>query len=107
MDSEVPPILGRKACEKLNLINRVQAINSVNDDDFLKIYEDCFGEVGTSPNIHHITVDPNVNPVIHAACKIPIALQSKLKCELDKMIDLDVIEPVNGPSGLGQFISCC
>jgi len=38
-----------------------------------------FGEIGTLPKTHHITVDENVKPVIHVARRIPFALKDRLK----------------------------
>jgi hypothetical protein len=91
-----PPILGLKSCEKLNLINRIMKINA--ETDLSKEFSDCFGELGQLPETHHITVDPNIAPVVHAARKVPIALQEKLRNELFRMTELDVIEPVDTPS---------
>ena len=99
--SNSPPIIGLKASEKLNLVNRhVHLINNkaYKNFNYVKEYNDCFGDIGTLPKIHHITVDPNITPVIHAARKVPLALQGKLKAELDRMINLNVIESVTGPS---------
>ena len=66
----------------------------------LKQYEKCFGDLGTLPDEHHITLDKNVPPVIHAVRKIPYAILPNLKNELERMSKMGVIVPV------GQLISC-
>ena len=91
-----PPIHGLQSSEKLNLINRVMAINS--ETDFKHEYSDCFGELGTLPKTHHITLNKEVPPVIHAARSVPFSIHTKLKDELSRMVKLEVIEPVEGPS---------
>ena len=50
------------------------------------------------PGIHHITINPNVQPVVQPPRIIPIALQSKLKEELDHMIKLDIIKKADEPT---------
>ena len=62
------------------------------------IFSDCFGELERLSIVHHITVDPNVSPVIHSPTRIPVALQDKLKCTLDKMVKSDAIEPITEPT---------
>ena len=91
-DTNSPPILGLESCEKLNLVNRIMKITC--DDDFINEFNNCFGELGTLPKIHHITINPNAIPIIHSARKVPIALHF----ELDRMIELEIIEPVEGTS---------
>ena len=64
----------------------------------LKQYEKCFGDLRTLPGEHHITLDKNVPPVIHAVRKILYAILPNLKNELERMSKMGVIVPVNGPS---------
>ena len=44
--------------------------------------------------MHHIQIDPTVNPVVEAPRRIPLALRSQVKEELDRMQQLGVITPV-------------
>ena len=44
-----------------------------------------FTGIGLFPGEHRIEIDPDVNPVIHAAQRIPIVLQKRLKEELNEM----------------------
>ena len=96
VDIDSVPILGLKASERLNLIQRVHTIDMTND--ILEQYDDCFDEIGTLPKVHRIVIDENVPPVVHSSRKIPIALKEEVKEELDRMMRLDVIEPVTEPT---------
>ena len=97
-DTDSPSILGLKSCEKLNLISRVMEINSEFDNEIFETFNDCFGDLGTLPKTHHITINENVNPVVHAARRVPFALKDKLKSELDRMIKMNIIEPITEPT---------
>ena len=83
--------------ENLNLIKRVLKIDTTHID-FLAEYSDRFGQIGCLPGTHHIVPKDNMTPVIHAPWRVPVALHSKLKEELERMKKLDIIEPVNEPS---------
>lgn len=95
-DTKSPPILGLKTSVNLNLIHRIMDVRKEEQDEtstrkeyassieFLKEYEECFGELGCLPNKHHICIDPNIKPVINPSRRVPITLQNKLKAELDQ-----------------------
>ena len=91
------PILGLKTSENLNLIKRVLHVNS-SVANFTEEYSDCFGEIGCLPGAHHITIDETATPIIHPPRRVPHSLKPKLKEELQRMVDLEVIEPASGPS---------
>ena len=57
-------------------------------------FSDCFEEIGTLKNTRHIEIKDNITPVVTLVRKILIALKPKL--ENKRMVDLDIIEPVNG-----------
>ena len=97
-DTNSPPIIGINSSKQLNLIKRILSISNSQKRDFLNEYKDCFGEKGTLPKVHHITIDQNITPVVTPARKIPIALLDKLKLELERMRGPDIIEPVNEPT---------
>ena len=89
------PILGLQACERLNLVKR---IDSSSSSEYTTEYSDCFGELGTLDTMHHIYTDPSIPPVIDACRKVPIALQPRLKAELQRMENLEIIKPVTEPT---------
>ena len=92
------PIIGLKACEKLNLIKRIYQLNK-NYDELLQRYDSTFGDLGCLPGEYHINIDPNAKPVVHPARRVPFALKAKLKAELQRMVSLDVIAKVDKPTG--------
>ena len=58
-------------------------------------------ELGCITNTtHHIEIDPNHKPVVHPPRRVPVALRSKLKNELNRMEQLNVIERVHEPTDL-------
>ena len=83
---------------KLKLIQRVRNITQNNSRTFFAEFNDCFGDIGSLPKTHHISVKPEVTPIISPARRIPVALHDKVKSELDRIIKLDVIEPVSEPT---------
>ena len=54
----------------------------------------CFGEIGTLKTTHHIEIKDNLTPMVTPVRKIPLALKPKLEKGLKRMVDLDIIEPV-------------
>ena len=89
-------ILGVKACDRLGLVKRVYTISEgVKDPDSLENTigqnSDLFEGLGCLPGEHKITVDKSVTPVITPCRKIPFALHDKLRDELKRMEDMDVI----------------
>ncbi|XP_046856095.1 uncharacterized protein K02A2.6-like [Xenia sp. Carnegie-2017] len=92
-----PPLIGLQTSIDLNLIKRVWTINA-KTPNFIQEYKDVFGELGCLKGEHHISIDPNVTPVVHPPRKIPLSLMEHLKAELERMCKLDVIEKVDEPT---------
>ena len=100
VDSDSVPILGLNTSVKLNLIKQTYQI-SKNVQFAVPIQEefsDCFGEIGCLPRVHHIEIRDDVKPVITPVRKVPFALKPKLKKELKRMVDLEIIEQVEKPT---------
>jgi hypothetical protein len=96
-DTESPPLLGLQTCQKLNIIKRIWAVNT-SDPNLMAEYKDVFGEIGCLQGEYHIITDPEVKPVIHPPRKIPISMMDKLKAELERMKQLDLIDKIDEPS---------
>ena len=97
VDSKFVPFLGLATSESLNLIKHISAVN-VSNEQVLVEFSDCLGEIGTLKNTHHIEIKDNVTPVVNPVGKIPLALKPKLEKELQRMDDLDIIEPLQKPT---------
>ena len=98
VDTFSPPILGLKACLQLNLIKVIMSVNENEIDDILKRYSNVFKGLGCLKEPYKIEIDKSVSPVIHPPRKVPTSLMKKLKAKLDKMVELDVIKKVDGPT---------
>ena len=76
VDSKSVPVLGLATSESLNLIKRISVVN-VSNEQFLSEFSDCFGEIKTLKNTHHIEIKDNVTTVVIPVRKIPFALKPK------------------------------
>lgn len=107
VDEDSPAILGREACSKLGLIKRIYKVENKDQTDILNEYKYVFTGIGCVPGLHHIQLNPDVTPVIHAPRKIPIALKG-VKMELKRMEDLGVIvkqtEPTDWVNSMGAVV---
>ena len=87
-------LLGRPQIEDLQLISFVNQIGSGQFDP-VQVFPKLFSGLGTMPGKFCISLKPDVEPVrLFAPRPIAAGLREKAKAELDKMLALDVIEPV-------------
>ena len=103
VNKPVQAILGLRACEEMKLIQRIEEMSKTSvkaECEFFNVYEDVFStsSVGCLPVTHHIEIDRNVKPVVHAPRKVPAALRPKIQEELNRMEKLNVITPVTTPT---------
>ncbi|XP_063903271.1 uncharacterized protein K02A2.6-like [Zophobas morio] len=96
-------ILGLQTCEKLELIKRINFLNSneiisTNYREFLGPFETVFSGIGCIHGEHHIQLLPDAKPVVHATRRVPLPILNQLKETLDELIAHNVIEKVDGPS---------
>ena len=59
--------------------------------DLITQYPECFDGIGKFQGEYHITVDPNVPPVIHPPRRVPISLKDDIKSELDDIVKNGII----------------
>jgi hypothetical protein len=99
-----PPILGLPSCEKLNLIRRVDALQSIpvaQPPPIVVKYMDVFTGLGKLPVEHDIKLlsgTNRVDPVICAASRLPFRLEDRVNKKLDEMVDAGIITPVHEPT---------
>lgn len=109
VDSEGPAIIGLQSAETMSLVtmhceisqhpepaHNLPSVSSMKD--LKQNYPDQFDRIGNFHGEYHITVDPDVQPVVHAARRCSIHLRNELKAELDDMERLRVIQKVTEPT---------
>ena len=66
----------------------------INKETLLAEFPECFNGIGEIEGTCHITLHPEVEPVINSPCQVPIALKDEIKVELASMEHQGVIEKV-------------
>ena len=98
IDQNIPSILGLRTCTEMNLIQRIEAIDTQIPESLSK-YSDVFEGLGCITDvIYHIELNPGSKPVVHPPRKFPVTLHPKVLEELKRMEQLDVIEKINEPT---------
>jgi hypothetical protein len=101
VDACAPCALSLKTCQDLALIKVILAVNSEDNsqtDQLLQEFKDVFSGQGCISEEHSIQLKPEIEPVIHAARKVPVVLREKVKVELERMEKLKVITKVDEPT---------
>lgn len=103
VDQDVQPLLGFRACLDLGIVTMSPHVHLVSmeksTEQVLEEYKDLFtDELGELPITYSMTIDPSVQPVVRPAHRIPLAMQDRVKAELDRMETLGVITPVSEPT---------
>ncbi|KAL1446523.1 hypothetical protein WDU94_003657 [Cyamophila willieti] len=103
VDCNAVPLLGLDTCVKLNLITRVNAVESavlynMSKESVVKKYQDLFTGLGTLPGKYHIELKEDAVPVISPPRKVPFAIQKRLKETLDRMEENGIIQKVDVPT---------
>ena len=93
------PILGQQACESLNLVQRIETIETpLTKEGLFQQYKDVFIGVGEYQEEYHIELDKTVPPVIQPSRKVPYARLNKLKQTLDSLEHQGIIANVDKPT---------
>lgn len=99
VDTVAPPVIGLKGCIDFGLIKLVLSVTQTQmETPVLKEFADVFKGIGLFPGECTIHLDPDATPVVHPPRRIPLALRSRLKDELDSMEQQDVIIKVTEPT---------
>ncbi|XP_063366408.1 uncharacterized protein K02A2.6-like [Cydia amplana] len=99
LDCECSTILSADKSEELGFVKRLYEVTSDRSvKSLLETYSDTFEGLGCLPHKAHLHVDTSVPPKICPVRRIPYALHPKLKTELDRMEELQVIEKVTTPT---------
>ena len=85
IDQNIPSILGLRACTEMNLIQRIEAIDTQIPESLSK-YSDVFEGLGCITDvIYHIELNPGSKPVVHPPRRVPVTLRPKVLEELKHM----------------------
>ena len=104
-DGNYVPLLGRETCEKMHLIQR---INAVKDNSILDEFPEVFQGLGCLPGKYHININPSVPPVVHPPRRVPHSKREPLKKELGRMVEAGILEkvPLNEPADWVSSLVC-
>ena len=95
-----PSLLGRTACERLDLVRRILAADMQQDkevrDSHNYVLPDNVSEMSAIPFVHKIVVREASQAVSASSRRVPVAVKGKLKGELERMLKLGDIERVVG-----------
>lgn len=117
VDFDCDSIVGLSGSEKLNLVKRVESlktdqingrVNVKSNNAHVKCkvipvqfseFSDLFdGSIGCVAQPVNIALKDNAVPVVTPPRKIPFALMDKLKCKLDEMLEMRIIDKVTEPT---------
>ncbi len=99
VDTNAPPVLGLKGCIDFGLIKMVLSVTETQTEvPVLEEFADVFKGIGLFPGECTIHLDPHATPVVHPPRRIPLALRSRLKEELESMERQGVIVKVTEPT---------
>lgn len=103
VDGNVQTLLGLASCQQLDVVRRVDALNSsvsisMDTDAIITQFADVFTGVGRMPGEHKIVIDKSVTPVVHAARRVPLSLQPRLKIALDRLLHDGIIVKQDEPT---------
>ena len=88
----------------LNTDRPTSAQSSSIADSFLKLFDGKLEHIkGTKIKLH---VNPEVQPIAQQHRRIPFHLRKQVEAELNKLQDLNIVEPVIGPTPWVSPIVC-
>ena len=101
VDTSSSPILGLESCLALNMIKLVLSVQpetSYTKQEVISKHADVFTGLGELPGEGEIRLKPGATPVVHPPRRVPFSIRDKLKSELDRMVDDNVIAKVTEPT---------
>lgn len=106
LDGEGRSIIGRRSAKLLGIL-RVgeevgEEINSMENrttDDILRNFPTLFEGIGKLNNFQlKLHINEEIQPVAQSVRRVPFSLREKVKQELNRLLEEDVIERVKGPT---------
>ena len=103
-------LLGRPTLRALNLITYNfqlrEGKTATSADAIIGKYKDCFKGIGAFPGEYKIILDPEVQPVIHPPRRVPEALRTPLKRELDSLVEQNILAKTEEPTDWVNSLVC-
>lgn len=95
------PILGLNTCTKLNLIRKVDVVNSITDKNmFVNTNRQMFEGTGKIP----FSLKENAKPFVSSCRRVPETVKPLLKQTLDDLVNRDIISKVEVPEWLNNIV---
>lgn len=92
------PLLSRLASTQLGIVARLDAVSDAKQA-IKQQYPRLFRGLGCMREPHRIQLKPDAQPyAVYTPRRIPIPLMQKVKGEIDRLLKLGVIEPVDVPT---------
>lgn len=99
-------LLGADTATALNMLRIGEDVSQINAvglgdkySDYRLKYNSCFSGLGKLTDFElKLHVDPNVKPVVQPMRRIPFNIRGKVEKTLEELLDLDIIESVQGPT---------
>ena len=102
VDTDKKPILSRQTSVIMNLIKFIYNVEHIpvanSTDQILAEYEDVFEGIGKMPGKCKIHLKPGAIPSVQPPRRVPMAVQNKLKNELERLVSSGIIEKVTEPT---------
>ena len=103
VEEDLMTLIGKTTSEKMKLItvhyNNLSIAQVGESTDPFKAYADVFAEEqGSLEGIVNLETDDTVTPTISPSAKIPLALKTKVKEELDRLQEAEIIEKIDKPT---------
>ncbi|KAJ8878575.1 hypothetical protein PR048_019153 [Dryococelus australis] len=94
------PLLGRSAIESLEMLQWVEDLNQLSNKFDQRVrYPKLFEGLGLMAATYTIRLKNETVPVsLHAPCRMALPLQLKLKQEIDRLVNMIIISPVDRPT---------
>ncbi|XP_022099928.1 uncharacterized protein LOC110984244 [Acanthaster planci] len=120
IEGQSTPLIGSRSAQQLNLIcvqhHNIAVINeprniqaSLTDKpmnsrtDVINAYPDVYQGLGHMPGTVHVELDKSATPTVMPPRRVPVALKDKLKTELDRWEERQIITKVVEPT---EWVSC-
>ena len=105
VDGNYVPLLSRETCEKMHLIQR---INAIKDNSILDEFPEVFQGLGCLSGKYHININPLVPPVVHPPKRVPHSKREPVKKVLNRTVEAGILEkvPLNEPADWVSSLVC-